>query len=646
MLSASRVKPRSSSRRGETDEESDEDELRAFSFFNICRGANVFGMDKEFTRSHHSILLAVVPTNFYSKYPNSVEDPAKENGCVVCFPSSGIAQDTFAPRLIPSRFDSGRVLQWLDNCKNFHQELCSRNLSPVRGLKLIDCERLTVVDGPDRASYFALSYVWGNSKSSPLNDEGLPENPPHVLSDAIAVTKALEMRYLWVDKYCINQDDKETKLQQINSMDFIYENADLTIVAAAGFDENYGLPGVGCRLRKAQVVAKSRNAIIASIPINPQQLISSSRWMTRGWTYQEAVLSTRLLAFTDEQIYFECNSMNCCESVSGPPANQPYDTRTRYKLWFPGNEIFRPIDDMGSGSIINDNLDEGDIFRVFEQAIVAYTARDLRFDSDSLNAFSGIIRKIGRQKIPVMQLQGIPLLLPGTLRFEGNVKPGALTKAWQKLWGIATPEPEQSKAHTSFLFGLSWRHQYTCWDRPPVRPRRRPEFPSWSWAGWAGKVEFSLVASEQLLEKPDPYRPLIEVEVDSDHIAPLEAPETFSPQALRFNAHCVLPSGFSYSETRSGSKALFFLDYALSVYLSEGPESLEQFSQQWQEGQQYKCIYIKKFWIAGTYLESIMVLKSNPDGTYSRIGMLEVNYCPFREFKKYLSKERMSFRLV
>jgi hypothetical protein len=57
------------------------------------------------------------------------------------------------------------------------------------------------------------------------------------------VTKQLGYRYLWVDMFCIDLDPT-TKHNQIARMDIFYRCADVTIIAAAGKDANYGLPGV------------------------------------------------------------------------------------------------------------------------------------------------------------------------------------------------------------------------------------------------------------------------------------------------------------------------------------------------------------------------------------------------------------------
>jgi hypothetical protein len=82
--------------------------------------------------------------------------------------------------------------------------------------------------------YVALSYVWGR---------GPAEDWPRVILDAADTTRRLGFEYLWVDRLCIDQSNPAEKHYLISKMASIYEGAELTIVAAAGLDAKYGLPG-------------------------------------------------------------------------------------------------------------------------------------------------------------------------------------------------------------------------------------------------------------------------------------------------------------------------------------------------------------------------------------------------------------------
>ncbi|GME33314.1 HET-domain-containing protein [Neofusicoccum parvum] len=54
----------------------------------------------------------------------------------------------------------------------------------------------------------------------------------------------LDIGFIWVDRFCITQDDEASKLGQIQRMGDIYASAVVTIVAASGTDAWAGLPGV------------------------------------------------------------------------------------------------------------------------------------------------------------------------------------------------------------------------------------------------------------------------------------------------------------------------------------------------------------------------------------------------------------------
>jgi hypothetical protein len=92
----------------------------------------------------------------------------------------------------------------------------------------------------------ALSYVWG------VLNLGDTDPLPKVISDAMIVTMKLGYQYLWVDKYCISQSDHKEMEFQMSCMDTIYKGAEITIIAAAGLDATFGLPGVGDTPRTTQ----------------------------------------------------------------------------------------------------------------------------------------------------------------------------------------------------------------------------------------------------------------------------------------------------------------------------------------------------------------------------------------------------------
>ncbi|KAF1952774.1 HET-domain-containing protein, partial [Byssothecium circinans] len=212
---------------------------------------------------------------------------------------------------------------WVSFCDNHHPGCRIKPTSFVKGLKLIDCTNRSIVSAYRWTTYVALSYVWGadqqntDQTSIPINHPQntvyqLPDTVPPVIEDSICAVRELGYQYLWVDRYCIDQSNQEEKHFQIARMNSIYERAELTIIAT-GDDQSYGLPGVNMTPRRPQhtAVAKGINLVLASS--NRRKTILASRWATRGWTYQEYILARRRLVFLEDQVYFECNGMNCYE---------------------------------------------------------------------------------------------------------------------------------------------------------------------------------------------------------------------------------------------------------------------------------------------------------------------------------------------
>jgi len=211
----------------------------------------------------------------------------------------------FAANLLDSKVDFGTVKGWLDFCATNHVETCTlSNPRPLLGLKVIDCEKGSIVEAAPDCDYLALSYVWGSSTSSDQSTrEGinlLDGNAPSLVKDAIVATKRLGYRYLWVDRYCISQNTEE-RHSQINQMDLVYSKAQATIIAAASNDPAIGLSGVESKLRSPSVTIKIGEELYAYVPPDPGREILQSSWNSRGWTHQETILSRRRIFFCSNQ---------------------------------------------------------------------------------------------------------------------------------------------------------------------------------------------------------------------------------------------------------------------------------------------------------------------------------------------------------
>jgi Heterokaryon incompatibility protein (HET) len=355
-----------------------------------------------------------------------------------------------------ARISYERLQGWLTQCQNSHSTTCGVQIrvQPM-SLRCIDCltRELVQIDSNDK--YFALSYVWGAPLSQAkedvdhIQDIGILSSSklPQVVEDALTVVKRLGQRYLWIDKYCIDRRDNDYLAYQIRNMDRIYESAYATIVACAGKDASCGLPGVGTTHRRRQPSAMVRDELLVSTLPHISSVLNSSVWATRGWTYQEAVLSRRCLFFTELQVYFVCAAMTCCEAVVSGLEDTTLGSMGDSKML--------------SAGLFSENKPGSELWE-FTRHVTQYTGRQLTYEKDALDAFRGVL-----SRSQFHNYYGIPIGLTESPRRVNDHEELDLGFAQGLYW---LPKAKD---------GLLW-----------TSLSRRSWFPTWSWVGWQGSVEY------------------------------------------------------------------------------------------------------------------------------------------------------------
>ena len=258
--------------------------------------------------------------------------------------------------------------------------------------QFMDCESRKIVLQPYSVSYLALSYVWGQvttawpldrqDGNSTLQKGSLPQS----IEDAITVTLRLREKYLWVDRYCIPHNPDE-KHKHIARMNLIYRNAKATLVAInSGVDDsaNAGLFGIS-RPREIvnQLHFKYRTLTVVSTMPGVVYHIEESQWATRGWTYQEAILSRACLFFTANQVHFVTNDTSRCESIVSRSRSQPHRKSDSISLSLDLTSHILP-----RKHISIDGINPTDSH---QHHIKLYTYRRLTYATDRLNAFRGLL---------------------------------------------------------------------------------------------------------------------------------------------------------------------------------------------------------------------------------------------------------------
>ncbi|KAK4178050.1 heterokaryon incompatibility protein-domain-containing protein [Triangularia setosa] len=404
--------------------------------------------------------------------------------------------------------DTKRLCRWIRTCEDTHPKvLGSIHTFPaeMKTLRVIDVEEGCLVTVPTPCRYACLSYVWGENASSHVHltseTKAILENPgifnkgsvsiSQVYLDAIKVTRDIGLRYLWVDAFCIVQDDDAEKATIISQMGALYGNAVITITASASFSPLEGLPGVGKTSRTRSQVVKQLNGMSVAVAFHdsrqPYHEIEDAIWNSRAWTFQERHLSQRAVYFTTSQLHFTCAHGTACEDTvplstcdlkPTVPIDQPrFDnlihdlmfyiwtdpTQTefpnkRFKLGGLGAEsqtmisltdeptpTYRatPVAAYRSGTL---PMEGETLWKTYREAVNMYTKRKMTWQSDAVSAFQGVTDLISQ---------------------------GVNTTFW---YGI----PE-----FAFDQALLWYPR-----EPLIRRTFTGAAPSWSWAGWEGHTTY------------------------------------------------------------------------------------------------------------------------------------------------------------
>ena len=169
-----------------------------------------------------------------------------------------------------------------------------RSTDSLRPNYLLDCYTRQVVQTEGSEQYACLSYTWGNMTTiDPQYILFRQGKAPRTVEDAILVVRRLHLRYLWIDRYCINQGDVVQRSQDVENMLSIFQGASVILVAP-GPHEHYGLPGISLRRRISHDRRLSRKSEVTYMNHEPG-------WRARTLTSQESKASRRVLFFDDNR---------------------------------------------------------------------------------------------------------------------------------------------------------------------------------------------------------------------------------------------------------------------------------------------------------------------------------------------------------
>ncbi|KAI9708475.1 MAG: hypothetical protein M1820_003936 [Bogoriella megaspora] len=352
--------------------------------------------------------------------------------------------------------------------KSCQQHQLKRTFIPSRLLDInsSDAERVRIIETKNDESikgpYMTVSHCWGDSKifeptklteekKTEFITEGVVfETLPKSFQEAIEVCRYLGVAYIWIDSLCIVQGDSEDWEQEAPLMHQIYRNSYCNIAATDSTDGRGGL----FRGRTASDIVPTkyragnkspflcdRTWLVVAKDIWKDELLFSPVY-SRGWVFQERMLSPRLLHFAKHQVFWDCAAVSACETFpSGLPPQLDKDAGTdrywRASLQTPSSlrqqTLFGPAD--------------YSLEYFWKNALLCYTSCDLSKGKDKLIALWGVA-KLLRDALGEQYGAGL---------WEGNLE-------------------EQ----------LAWKVSECRLDE---RPQELSHNPTWSWASMGGAIQ-------------------------------------------------------------------------------------------------------------------------------------------------------------
>jgi hypothetical protein len=250
-----------------------------------------------------------------------------------------------------------------------------------------------------KIKYMALSYCWGpvDEKSKLLKTthntirsrkERIElDSMPRVFQEAVTVAQKLNIQYLWIDSLCIIQDDIRDWQIESSRMADIFSNAYLTLVAASASTCNDSFlsrdrPGISCTVPlkmtsevdvQGHFSLRSRRRWATS-GSDKMGEISGSRWVSRGWTFQEERLARRVLMFGESKFFFDCRTFERSEDT---------DMLKLRPAWV-------------TSLLHEENIKIAGNWDNWQTLCSHYAYRELTFPEDKLPAISGIASNIAK----------------------------------------------------------------------------------------------------------------------------------------------------------------------------------------------------------------------------------------------------------
>lgn len=458
---------------------------------------------------------------------------------------------------------------WRSHCQNHH--LKCRSGVGVLPKRLVDIgtneegisdSRLALLSGsslPESSTpYGYLSHRYGRHEVPHSTKRIMREGwitlseVEKTIQHTIKILRYLGIRYLWVDKLCINIADKAEMKKETERLADYARHAAL-VVNAGRHGDQYGLfhfrenSGNLVRLElewsdDSSVNTKVKDSLYFRRPLRGPEECFSDDILVRAWMFQELSLPRNVILYGDDRVYWKCREMMRAEG--SPWESQPLLDFGAAAEW---------VDAPGRGK---KPVNEDQWYAMLE----LYSAKELALFQEKLPAARGM--------------------------------------------AMAVSSPSHSGSYRSGLWATDL-HRGLLWYARTVRRSNRPglshTLPSWSWARLEGPVSFSLLHGMEKVSPSSESTPAI-LEIPShDELAIV----TRSPPNWLLD-----PPELEIGTMRHVSLEVLYVNNASWRVLShndfENPTTLHMLFDTWQD---------EISWRDGHEFVGVLVNKWSADGT-------------------------------
>ncbi|KAH7040130.1 heterokaryon incompatibility protein-domain-containing protein [Microdochium trichocladiopsis] len=386
---------------------------------------------------------------------------------------------------------------WLHICDTTHTK-CKTPYEPTLPTRVLDIGEVgttvakLVETGGAKGRYICLSYCWGSTPFTKTTQANIESHKAGIrvstmcqtFQDVIKVVQQLNIRYIWIDALCIIQEDAADWDREAARMAPYYSNAYLTIAASWAQSATLGLfppAPKTARIGPLEVFSSTRHfpQLVDDLEHRlPGSDAMAFPMLTRGWCFQERLLSPRVLHFAQHELIWECRESLTCECGQ---VGYAYNHT-------PKPEFFDGISNISTK--LERNSDDS-----WRRLVAEYTALSLTLVDDRLPALGGLADEMIRS----YSLQGLSRTYVAGLWVE------------------------------CLLGDLCWKREagQRCNPRDPASPDPLPyRAPSWSWASIDGHVDYSDKLSYGGYRNEPGYRNIEYATVLGAHCTPAGASKT------------------------------------------------------------------------------------------------------------------------